>query len=99
MAKQLACNLNHIISLYSQAGFVVQTIIMDMKFNIVIPKMPQVNINITAASEHVAEIERMITSKGKIQGNFEYPTTQETPKYHDNQPCPLPSFLVKCNAC
>ena len=59
-AKQLACNLNQTISLYSQASFVVQTINMDMKFNKVIPEMPQVNIKTTAASEHVAEIERRI---------------------------------------
>ena len=33
---------------------------MDMEFNKVIPEIPQVNINITAASEHVAEIKRLI---------------------------------------
>ena len=59
-AKQLACNLSKIVSLHSLAGFVVQIIIMDMEFNKVIPQMPQTNINTTAASEHVAEIERRI---------------------------------------
>ena len=33
---------------------------MDMEFNKVIPEIPQVSINTTAVSEHVAEIEHRI---------------------------------------
>ena len=59
-ANQLASNLKRIIGLYSRAGFVIQTILMDMEFNKVIPELPEVNINTSAASEHVAEVERHI---------------------------------------
>ena len=54
-SKQLPCNLSQSITLYFQAGFRVQTIMMHMEFNKVIPVMPHVNINTTAASKHVAE--------------------------------------------
>ena len=33
---------------------------MDMEFKKVIPEMPQVNINTTAASNHVIEIEQIL---------------------------------------
>ena len=42
---------------YARAGFVVQTLLMDMEFNKVIPELPEVVINTSAASEHVAEVE------------------------------------------
>ena len=57
MARQLACNLRRIIALYSRAGFTIQTILMDMEFNKVIPELPEVIINTSVASEHVAEVE------------------------------------------
>ena len=59
-ASQLASNLKQIIGLYSRAGFVTQTILMDMKFNTVIPELPEVNMNTSTTSEHVAEVERCI---------------------------------------
>ena len=58
MTSQLACNLKRIISLYFR--FVIQTILMDMDFNKVIPEIPEFIINMSAASEHVAEVERYI---------------------------------------
>ena len=58
MANQLASNLKRIISLYSRAGFTIQTILMNMEFNKVIPEIPEVVINTSAASEHVAEVKR-----------------------------------------
>ena len=60
MTNQLACKLKRIISLYSRAGFTIQTILMDMEFNEVIPEIPEVIINTSAASEHVAEVKRRI---------------------------------------
>ena len=38
----------------------IQTILMDMEFNKVIPEITKVNINTSATSEHVAELERCI---------------------------------------
>ena len=60
MAKQFASNLTKIITLYSRAGFVIQTILMDMEFNKVAPELPDVIINTSTAPEHVAEVERSI---------------------------------------
>ena len=59
-AYQLACNLKRIISLYSRAGFTIQTILMDMECDKVTPEIPKVGINASAASEHVAEVESRI---------------------------------------
>ena len=60
MAKQLACNLIKVIQLYSWAGFVVQTILMDMAFDKVIPELPGMVVNTSATKEHIAEIEQRI---------------------------------------
>ena len=60
MVNQLACNLRPIIKLCSRTGFVLQTILMDIEFDKVIPEIPKVSINTSVASEHVAEIERHI---------------------------------------
>jgi hypothetical protein len=45
---------------YAKAGFTVPAIIMDYEFEKVRDHVPSVNINTTAASEHVREIERKI---------------------------------------
>ena len=57
-ATQLANNLKRIISLYSRAGFIIQTILMDMEFDKVVPEIPEVVVNTSAATKHVAEVER-----------------------------------------
>ena len=59
-AKQLAHNLIKVVQLYSWAGFVVQTILMDMEFNKVIPELQGRVVNASAAKEHVAEIEQLM---------------------------------------
>ena len=59
-ATQLAHNLKRIISLYSRAGFIIQTSLMDMEFDKVVPEIPEVVINTSTASEHVAEVKRCI---------------------------------------
>ena len=41
-ATQLAHDLKRIITFNARAGFVVQTILMTIEFNKVIPKLPQV---------------------------------------------------------
>ena len=57
-ATQLACKLKRIISLYSTAGFIIQTILLEMEFDKVVPGIAEVVINTSAASEHVAEVKR-----------------------------------------
>ena len=59
-ATQFACNLKRNISLYSSAGFIIQTILVDMEFDKFVPEIPDVVVNTSAASEHVAEVERQI---------------------------------------
>ena len=48
------------MQIYGKAGFIVQTVLMDMEFEKLRDKMPSVVINTTAAREHVGEIERKI---------------------------------------
>ena len=57
-ATQSACNLKRIIGLYSRAGFIIQTILMDMEFDKISPEIPEVVLNTSEASEHVAEGKR-----------------------------------------
>ena len=58
MANQLVCNLRQIIKLYSRAGSVIQTILIDMEVKVT-PEIPEVNIDTSTVSEH-AEVERYI---------------------------------------
>ena len=59
---QLARSLNRITNLYARGGFRVRTIMMDMEFEKVKEQegMELVDVNTTAAREHVGEIERGI---------------------------------------
>ena len=59
-ALQLSRPIKRIINLYARGGFTVRTIMMDMKFKKVKDQkgMELVDINTTAAREHVGEIER-----------------------------------------
>jgi hypothetical protein len=59
---QKASNLGYllkkrIVRVYAHAGFTVQTILMDNKFNKVKDNVPHVNINTPAAAEHIGKIE------------------------------------------
>jgi hypothetical protein len=58
--NRLLHTLDRVVQIYSKAGFVVQTALMDMEFEKLRDKMPRVVINTTAAREHVGEIERKI---------------------------------------
>ena len=67
--KQLAINSTKVLQLYTYAGLIIQTILMDMEFGKVQDLLPQVNINIGATNEHVAEVERRIrTAKERCTG-------------------------------
>ena len=56
-AKQLAKSLKKIVKVYALGGFVVRTVIMDGEFEKIKPEV-KLDINISAAREHVGKIER-----------------------------------------
>ena len=57
---QLAKLLMKVVYGYARGGFVVNLMLMHMEFKKVKDKLPLVEINTTAAREHVPEIERRI---------------------------------------
>jgi hypothetical protein len=59
-AKFIGAKLTRVLQLYSRAGFVVQTALMDREFEAVRDKCPHLPINTTARNEHVPEPERAI---------------------------------------
>ena len=56
--KQLDNYLIKVVTLYAKGGFVLSNVLMDSEFEKVNPEIISVEINISAAREHVAEIER-----------------------------------------
>jgi len=59
-AKQLGRHLKRVIRRYAMGGFVVRVILMDQEFDKVRDEVGLVEVNTTAAREHVAEIERFV---------------------------------------
>jgi hypothetical protein len=59
-ASSLGSLLQRIILVYARAGFTVQSILMDIEFEKVRDHVPMLDVNTTAASEHVGDIERHI---------------------------------------
>ena len=57
---RLISSLNNIISIYNASGFNIRTALMDQYFYFLILDFLGLNINSTATSEHVPEIERKI---------------------------------------
>jgi hypothetical protein len=57
-AKSLTSKIDLIRHLYAGGRFMVDTILMDNEFEKLRPLVPGININTTAAKEHVPEIER-----------------------------------------
>jgi hypothetical protein len=55
-ASKLGYLLKRIIRVYSLAGFTVQTILMDNKFDKAKDHVPHVNMNTPAAAEHIGKI-------------------------------------------
>ena len=49
-----------IVKLYARGGFIVNNILMDQEFDKVVDEVELVEVNTTAAPEHVGEIERCI---------------------------------------
>jgi hypothetical protein len=58
--SSLGALLQRIIPVYARAGFTVQSILMDIEFNKVHEHVPMLDVNTTAASKHVGDIERHI---------------------------------------
>ena len=59
-AKQLSNSFKKNLWIYARGGFKVRTIMMDMEFEKVKDQLGMVEVNTTAAREHVGEIERGI---------------------------------------
>ena len=59
-AQQLANSLTKIVNTYSRGCFVIDLALMDMEFEKVRDKLTIIEVNTTAAREHVPEIERQI---------------------------------------
>ena len=59
-AGQLAKSLMKVVYGYARGGFVVNLMLMDGEFKKIKDVLPFVEVNTTAAREHVPEIERRI---------------------------------------
>ena len=57
-AKSLAKHLEKVLVLYARGGFIVNLALVDKSFDAVKEYVPLLQINTTAAREHVGEIER-----------------------------------------
>ena len=57
-AKQLANSLMKVIKIYAKVGFFVCNVLIDGESEKFKPEISLVEINISAACKHVAEIER-----------------------------------------
>ena len=67
--------------LYARGGFMVQTILMDQEFDKVKDKMPSLEVNTTAAREHVCEIEHGIRLvKERCRGTHAIMPFKQIPK-------------------
>jgi hypothetical protein len=59
-AKQLAAGIVRVMDLYSRGGFQVGMVLMDNEFEKLRNLVPVLAVNMTAAKEHVPEVERRI---------------------------------------
>ena len=60
IAAHLSSHLMKVVKLYARGGFSNRNILMNQEFDKVVGKMPEIEVNIAAAWEHVREIERGI---------------------------------------
>jgi hypothetical protein len=59
-ARQLNSSLTKIVRLYAHTGFIIKVVMMDQEFNKVEDEINLVEINTTAAHEHIGEIKQFI---------------------------------------
>ena len=82
------------LQLYSRAGFVAQTALMDKEFDAVADKCPNLPIKTTAANEHVPEIEQAVRLvKEQARGIKNYLPFSGLPKLRTIE---LIHFIVLC---
>ena len=60
MAGQLAKSIKKIVKLYARDGFTVNLCLMDMEFDKIKDLLGFLEVNTTAAREHVGDVERQI---------------------------------------
>jgi hypothetical protein len=58
--NHLVNSIRKIINLCKQRGFAIETALIDREFECLRGDLPEINLNTTAASEHVPDIERQI---------------------------------------
>jgi hypothetical protein len=56
----LVNSIKKIVNLDKQRGFTIETALMDREFECLRDDLPELNLNTTAASEHVTDVERQI---------------------------------------
>ncbi len=80
-AKRLVHTLEQVFIIYTTAGFVIQTALMDMEFEKLRMMMPHVALNTTAAREHIGEVEqKIIMIKERARGTFNTLPYKKIPK-------------------
>ena len=80
-ARQLANSLMKVVYGYARGGFVVNLMLMDQEFEKIKDVLPLVEINTTAAREHVPEIERRIrTIKERVRATTSHFPFNPIPK-------------------
>ena len=80
-AVQLRNYLAKVIKLYAREGFSVQTILMDQEFDKVIDQLPEVEINTSAAREHIGKIEQGISViKERCRATLTIMPSEQIPK-------------------
>ncbi len=68
-AKSLAKHIDPVVNVYTQADFIVRTILMDVEFKKIKDLLLCLECNTTAAKEHISEAERGIrTVKERTRG-------------------------------
>lgn len=57
---QLSSLIKKIVNIYARAGFTMDVVLMDQKFDKIVDKILLAEVNTASAREHVAEIDRAI---------------------------------------
>ncbi len=81
-AKQLAAGIVRVMDLYLCSGFQVGAVLMDNEFEKLQNLVPVIAVNMTAAKEHVPEVEQLPVDKRMQQGYSEQPPVQKDATDH-----------------
>ncbi|KAL7525952.1 hypothetical protein ACHAWF_001578 [Thalassiosira exigua] len=58
LASDLSSTISKVVHLYARGGFTVRVVLMDMEFDKSVDKFSLLEINTTAAREHVGDMYR-----------------------------------------